>query len=256
MLIDWFTVAAQIFNFLLLVWLLKRFLYSRILGAIDARESRIAASLAEAGAKQKEAADQLSLYNAKVQEIEEQREALLSQARSEAQKQYTEMFDKAQAQIRQLETRWKEDLERERNAFVLELRRRAATEIVAVARRAIADLTCLDLQECAIRVFLEKLRTMDDDARRKMAQSQLLVRTGMDLSDESKAQIRQAVEAWLQMPADLQFDSTPSLGLGLELRGNGWRIGWNSQSYLDEFEKELGQALEDASEVNATAGVI
>jgi hypothetical protein len=48
MLIDWFTVGAQIVNFLILVWLLKRFLYKPILDAIDAREKRIAAELADA----------------------------------------------------------------------------------------------------------------------------------------------------------------------------------------------------------------
>ncbi|NLX99005.1 MAG: hypothetical protein GXY83_22905 [Rhodopirellula sp.] len=32
--IDWFTVAAQVVNFLILVWLLKRFLYKPILHAI------------------------------------------------------------------------------------------------------------------------------------------------------------------------------------------------------------------------------
>jgi F-type H+-transporting ATPase subunit b len=37
MLIDWFTVGAQVLNFLILVWLLKRFLYGPILDAIDAR---------------------------------------------------------------------------------------------------------------------------------------------------------------------------------------------------------------------------
>ena len=42
MLIDWFTVAAQALNFLILVWLMKRFLYKPILHAIDAREERIA----------------------------------------------------------------------------------------------------------------------------------------------------------------------------------------------------------------------
>ena len=42
MLIDWFTVGAQVLNFLILVWLLKRFLYRPILHAIDAREQRIA----------------------------------------------------------------------------------------------------------------------------------------------------------------------------------------------------------------------
>ena len=55
MLIDWFTVGAQIVNFLILVWLLKRFLYKPILDAIDAREKRIAAELADADTKKAEA---------------------------------------------------------------------------------------------------------------------------------------------------------------------------------------------------------
>ena len=52
MLIDWFTIGAQVLNFLILVWLLKRFLYKPILHAIDAREKRIAKELADADAKQ------------------------------------------------------------------------------------------------------------------------------------------------------------------------------------------------------------
>ncbi len=46
MLIDWFTVVAQAINFLILVWLLQRFLFKPILGAIDEREKGIAAQLA------------------------------------------------------------------------------------------------------------------------------------------------------------------------------------------------------------------
>ena len=55
MLIDWFTVVAQILNFLVLVWLLKRFLYKPVLDAIDAREKGIATKLADAEAKEAEA---------------------------------------------------------------------------------------------------------------------------------------------------------------------------------------------------------
>ena len=46
--IDWITVAAQIANFLVLVWLLKRFLYRPILDGIDAREAEIANRMQEA----------------------------------------------------------------------------------------------------------------------------------------------------------------------------------------------------------------
>ena len=55
MLIDWFTVGAQVLNFLILVWLMKRFLYQPILRAIDAREERIAKELADAQARRIEA---------------------------------------------------------------------------------------------------------------------------------------------------------------------------------------------------------
>ena len=55
MLINWFTVCAQAINFLILVWLLKRFLYKPILHAIDEREKGIAAQLADAEAKKAEA---------------------------------------------------------------------------------------------------------------------------------------------------------------------------------------------------------
>ena len=52
MLIDWFTVAAQALNFLILVWLMKRYLYKPIRHAIDEREKRIAAELAEGPSSQ------------------------------------------------------------------------------------------------------------------------------------------------------------------------------------------------------------
>ena len=55
MLIDWFTIGAQALNFLILVWLMKLFLYAPILLAIDTREKRIAAELADADAKKAEA---------------------------------------------------------------------------------------------------------------------------------------------------------------------------------------------------------
>ena len=51
MLMDWFTIGAQALNFLILVWLMRRFLYKPILHAIDAREQRIAKEIADADAK-------------------------------------------------------------------------------------------------------------------------------------------------------------------------------------------------------------
>jgi F-type H+-transporting ATPase subunit b len=248
MLIDWFTVVAQIVNFLVLVWLMRRFLYRRILGAIDARESRIAARVAEADAKEKEAAEQLTLYKAKLQDFELEHENMLAQAKAEGGRLHAEMLERARKDVCALETKWKEDLDRERSAFLLELRRRAATEILEITRRTVSDLTCLDVQECAVRVFLEKIQLIDEDARLSLSQGELQIRSAFDLPDQTQTQIQQVLEDRLQVPVMLRFERAPGIGLGLELRGNGWRIGWNSEDYLDELENAVREALEHSNE--------
>jgi F-type H+-transporting ATPase subunit b len=248
MLIDPLTVVAQIFNFLILVWLLKKFLFGRIIGAIDAREQAIAATLAQAAAREKEAQEQLATYQAKVQQFEQERASLFANAKLEAEKQYAEMLDKARAETRSLETQWREELERERSALLADLRRRVAQEVVALTRRTVRDLACQDVQECAVRAFLEKVGTLDEDARRSLSRGDLLVRTAFDLPPETKDQLRSRLREHLQTPVVLRFEQATELGLGLELRGDGWRIGWNSESYLDALDQELREALERAEE--------
>ncbi|MEO8614423.1 MAG: F0F1 ATP synthase subunit B, partial [Luteolibacter sp.] len=84
MLIDWFTVGAQALNFLILVGLMKRFLYKPILSAIDAREKKIAAELADADAKKADAQKERDDFQHKNEEFDQQRAGLLKKATDEA----------------------------------------------------------------------------------------------------------------------------------------------------------------------------
>ena len=95
MLIDWFTVGAQALNFLILVWLMKRFLYKPILHAIDEREKRIAAELADADAKKVEAKRERDEFQHKNDEFDQQRAALLGQATDEANAVRQRLLDEA-----------------------------------------------------------------------------------------------------------------------------------------------------------------
>src|SRR5665648_272520 len=93
MLIDWFTVFAQALNFLILVWLMKRFLYKPILHAIDAREKRISAELADADAKKADAKKESDEFKRKNEEFDRERTALFSKATDEAQAERERLFD-------------------------------------------------------------------------------------------------------------------------------------------------------------------
>ena len=83
MLFDWFTVGAQALNFLVLVWLMKRFLYKPILDAIDAREKRIALALLDAALKQTAAQKERDEFQKKNEDFDHQRNDLLSQRRGQ-----------------------------------------------------------------------------------------------------------------------------------------------------------------------------
>src|SRR5271155_1747633 len=110
MLIDWFTVGAQALNFIILVWLLKRFLYKPILDAIDAREKRIAAELADADAKRAVAQKERDEFKQRNDDFDRQRAALLAQAVDEAKAERQRLVDEARKAADDLSARRRETL--------------------------------------------------------------------------------------------------------------------------------------------------
>lgn len=83
MLINWFTVFAQIINFLILIWLLKRFLYGPIIKAMEERERKIA-SVMEQARKSEEDAKLHSVELAREkQALTDAREGLMAKAKEE-----------------------------------------------------------------------------------------------------------------------------------------------------------------------------
>ncbi|HEY6972651.1 MAG TPA: hypothetical protein VJA94_25810 [Candidatus Angelobacter sp.] len=242
MLINWFTVLAQIVNFLVLVALLKHFLWGRLVRAIDQREARIAGELAKAAEKERAAQQQMEQVRALALEQERKCDAMISQARKEADEQHLRLVQKARESVRKLEEEWQEDLERERAAFFKQLRERSANEILTIVRQALADLASSELQQSAIRVFLEKLRSLDPATLRKMAEGE--VRSSVALPQDTQQEIRTIVAEKLRTPCRFAFTPDPAIGWGVELRSNGLKIGWSPESYIDALEEKLKDELE------------
>jgi F-type H+-transporting ATPase subunit b len=174
---------------------------------------------------------------------------MLLQAKQEADEKLKELIQQARERVRLLEGNWHQDLEREQAAFLDELRRRAAAEMLAIIGRALADLACADIQHCAVEVFLEKLRTLESVTLRALSKGELTVLTPSDLAEETQRKIREELEAQLGPGVRLKFERTQAFAWGIELRGNGRRVGWNSDTYIESLEQSLREALERRSEV-------
>src|SRR5271165_3207246 len=113
MLINWFTVIAQAINFLILVWLLKRFLYKPILHAIDEREKGIATQLADVEAKKTVAQKERDDFQHKNEAFDQERAALLKKAADEAEAERQRLLGEAKRDADALRTKRQDTLESE-----------------------------------------------------------------------------------------------------------------------------------------------
>ena len=158
MLINWFTVAAQIVNFLILAALLKRFLYGPIVRAMAAREERIASEMAVAAQKRREAEQEEAAITLKMQEIQAQRREMLAQAEREVETYKAKLFDQARQDVAQIQQKWAESLKPEKDTFFKNLRQRLVQEIFAISRRALGEMADQDLEQRLFTVLLDRLQ--------------------------------------------------------------------------------------------------
>jgi F-type H+-transporting ATPase subunit b len=249
MLIDWFTVLAQVVNFLILVWLLKRFLYRPILDAIDARERQIASVLADADAKKVEAQEARDLFQHKNEAFEQQRAALLGKATDEAKAERQRLFDQARKAAEALAAKRRDALRSEQQSLSEALSRRARDEVFAIARKALADLATASLEERMGAVFARRLREMDAKAKAglgealKSASAPGLVRSAFELPAEQRTAIQTAINETFSADIHLRFETAPDLVSGIELATDGQKVGWSIAEYLASLEKGVGELL-------------
>ena len=251
MLIDWFTVGAQALNFIILVWLLKRFLYKPILNAVDARERRIAMELADADAKKAEAQKERDDYQRKNEEFDQQRAALLSKATDEAKAERQRLLDDARKAADTLSAKRQEALRSDANTLSQAIRRRTQQEVFAIARKALTDLATASLEERMSEAFTHRLFAIDSKAKEgiaaalKTASEPAVVRSAFDLPEAQRAAIRKTLNDTCSAEVHVRFETAPDLISGIELTTNGQKIAWSIADYLASLEKGVDELLKD-----------
>jgi F-type H+-transporting ATPase subunit b len=251
MLIDWFTVGAQAINFILLVWLLKRFLYKPILDAVDTREKRIAAELAAAEAKKVDAQKEQAQYQLKNEQFDQRRAVLLSQATQEVRVERQRLLDEARIAADASAARRQTTLRSDVHSLNQAVRYRTQQEVFAIARKALADLATISLEERMGEVFIRRLRTMSGNAKNALAEAlrtapePALVRSAFDLPVAQRAAIQNALNETLSADVHVRFEAKPELISGIEFSTNGQKLAWSIADYLASLEKSVADLLRE-----------
>ena len=258
MLIDWFTVGAQALNFVVLVWLMKRFLYKPILQAIDTREKKIAAELVEAVSQKAEAEKERAELQRKQASLDDQRAALMKEATDAAAAERTRLLGAARQAADALAAKRQDALRADAQNQGQAIRRRTQEEVFAIARKALGDLATTSLEERLGDVFTRRLREMGGQDKARLAKAlkanlePTLVRSAFDLPEKERATIRNAVNETFSADIRLRFEAAPGLVCGIELTTSGMKVGWNIEDYLTSLEHSVEELLKKKSEPEPT----
>lgn len=259
MLIDWFTVVAQALNFLILVWLMKRFLYKPILHAIDQREKLIAKELADAAATKSDAQKERDEFQHKNETFDQQRAGLLSKAMDEVKAERQRLLDEARQTADDLSAARQENLKNTVENLNQAISRRTQQEVFAIARKTLTDLAGTTLEERMLELFFSRLKSLGAEEKEqlvsaiKATQHPVIVRTTFDLSAELSASAERAIKETFGIENQIRFETAPEIVSGIELVSDGHKVAWSIADYLKSMENCIAELLDD--KIKPGAGV-
>lgn len=256
--IDWITVVAQTVNFLILVWLLHRFLYAPITKAVRAREKRIRERLDEAAKSRRLVEAEEERLQSEWDRLSQERAVLLAKAQAEAAETKAGLERLARAETAELRETWRREIEGEREAFIANLRESTARQFFVVAREAIGNLAGQSLDDALVGRFAEHLEELDPTLLQGLANEaeeerfEVTLASSHPMSDQAKDRIASVVREQLSPKINITYAIDERLGFGVELIVGGQTVSWGLDGYFKQLEEQMLAELAHASSAPAS----
>jgi F-type H+-transporting ATPase subunit b len=251
-LIDWFTVAAQAINFLVLVALLKHFLYGPILRAMDRREENIAERFAEAERAVKEAEDRENEYRQLRRELEEARSERLREVEEEAEERRRELEKSARQDAADLRDAWLDAMRRKRGDFFRELQKRVGGEVLKIARKSLLDLTDESLERRLVKHFAALFAELEEKEQKQVLaaarDNKLTLRGSFEWPEDLRHEFTDRLREIFDQDVEVNFTTDPEMPLGIELTVGGIKLPWGIDSYFAEMKNAVAELYDSGIE--------
>ena len=241
--IDWFTYTAQLLNFAVLVWLLKRFLYGPVIQAIDDREASITQRQQEAERAVAESQSAQTRYQSELDELLASRNRLRLEAEEEVSSWKRNELQAASEDVRAARTEWRKTLARDRHSLITELQIDAARHAAAMGRHLFTELADADIQSQLVTRFLEELESCDSELLAGDDCRDVTVVLADECSTGDEDRLRNGVQQRLP-EASVQFQTNPDIIAGVELQLPNRRLAWSVRESMAELESQLVDLLD------------
>lgn len=248
MAIDAFTLIAQVVNFLVLLFLLRAFLFRPVQRVMAERERRIAEEHERAERARAAAETEAQALREAREAFALERRERLTELDRELERTARERFEQVHVEAGEARAAWRSELERAGRDAADALRRRAPALLADALRRGWRELADEALEDRAVSTFMQRLTTLDAATRqaltRAAASGPVALATAFDTTPQQRQALSQAVTGLLGAGVAPAFERDPSLVAGVALHAGDLRLGWS----VDDHVTGLAQAWDAATE--------
>jgi len=240
--IDWFTVAAQIINFLILLAVLRYILFGRIVRAYKQRQEKINDSWAEAQKNRKESEELKKDMERQKQELARKKNKLIDEAKAEARQKKEEMLTTAKNELNRKKKEWEREFQRQKKETMKETAGEINRDVFKAASRVLRDLADESLEEQIVRAFLKKASR--DKLEKLKEEKKITVGTGFKLSGESRRSLYDFIKEITGEKTEIEFKEDTENPGGLTIQGRRTSVSWSIDSFLRKMEEDMSYKIE------------
>ncbi len=248
--IDFFTLGAQIINLLVLLFLLRKFLYLPVLKILEERKTLLENEYAEAEKARKKAELTAQQMQKKYVSLENEKQQILADVHEQAQELYLKLSNEAQAEFEKDKKQWKNKLIAEQNTFELALQKLTLEYFSRFTNGALNQMADISLNELFMNKLEQKIsefnsRQKTDFARDFLSSDKLEIFTAKELNNQTKQNFITFLQETFALPANLkiQFSLDKDLICGVSLKAKEQMLEWNLADYIADFTKNLNEAV-------------
>ena len=246
--LDWTTFLLEIINFIVLLWILNRFLYTPVMKVIAQRRAAIQKTLADAQAIKTEAEGSQLKYENRLSEWEQEREKAREQLHVELSHERNRQLEHLRAEIDQERKKAAAVDERRMNEFKQQAEATAVAQAGTFASRLLSRLGGPELEQRIIDLVMQDLARLPDHqlqairAAAPLTKLSMKVTSAYPLAETQRETLCKACRALAGREVACEFNEDPALIAGLRMSFGSWVLRANLQDELSFFTESVRHA--------------
>lgn len=249
--INWSTVFFQIINFLIIVWILKKYLFKPVMSSMDSREKTIQDRLLEAKEAKENAEEERKNFEYKIRSLEREKNDIMADAYKKADVEYATLLKTFNAEMAGKRKAFEEQMVMEREFLRNSVRELAGNTIVKTVADALSDLADTDIQEAILSNFINKAnqgKIKKSEELKKYYENgeKISIRTAFEISSETKKEIVSALSKIVDKKiSKIDFTIDSEIVCGIEIVCPPLLISYGMNTYIEELKQNLDDGLAD-----------